>query len=88
MIINFLNCIYYNKLRIKIKNEFEIIDIEFYDVNFIDTKQKVINFIIRKNKSDNSKYYLNINKIISFNTIKNINEINLILKVLNLILEM
>ena len=73
---NFINCIYYNKLREFIYTNYTILDIvECNDDKFIDTLQDTIIFIIQNKKdviNNNSKFVLSINKFIIFNTKDNI----------------
>jgi len=65
---SFLNCLYYNKTRTFIYDNYTILSIEECDDTYIDTEQPTIIFIIQKNKkendgcdggSDNTKYRLN-----------------------------
>ena len=72
---NFLNCQYYNKLRIYIYNNYKIIDIiDCSNYSYIETTQDTIIFIIKNNNdiSLNTNYAININNSIIFNTIDNI----------------
>lgn len=56
---SFLNCIYYNKLRNYIKNNYCINKIIECKDNYIETKQETIIFIIsKKEKENNTKYVL------------------------------
>ena len=76
---NFLNCQYYNKLRIYIYNNYKIIDIiDCSNYSYIETTQDTIIFIIKNNNdiSLNTNYAININNSIIFNTIDNIIKIN------------
>jgi adenine-specific DNA-methyltransferase len=57
--LNFINCIYYSKIRKHIYENFAIIDIlECNDDNFMDTKQDTIVFILQKklDKSENNRF--------------------------------
>lgn len=68
---SFLNCLYYNKTRAFIYDNYTILSIEECDDTYIDTEQPTIIFIIQKKKKecygdgsdadaiDNSKYRLN-----------------------------
>lgn len=58
---NFLNCTYYDKTRIHIYNNFEILKIIDCDNNFIETKQETIIIILRKTdkKYENDIFCLN-----------------------------
>lgn len=76
---NFLNCQYYNKLRIYIYNNYKIIDIiDCSNYSYIETTQDTIIFIIKNNNDIrlNTNYAININNSIIFNTIDNIIKIN------------
>jgi len=69
--LNFINCIYYSKIRKHIYENFAIIDIlECNDDNFMDTKQDTIVFILQKklDKSENNRFALLKNNDIVFNT--------------------
>lgn len=69
--LNFINCIYYSKIRKHIYENFAIIDIlECNDDNFIDTKQDTIVFILQKklDKRENLRFTLLKNNDIVFNT--------------------
>jgi adenine-specific DNA-methyltransferase len=56
---NFLNCLYYNKTRKYILNNFKIIDIILCDDDYIETKQDTIILIIQnKLVSDNERFTL------------------------------
>jgi len=59
---NFQNCLYFNKVRQKVYNEFEILNLFECDDNYIETKQKTIILIIRK-KEKMTKSILNKNKL-------------------------
>lgn len=77
---NFLNCLYYNKLRVYINNNFKILNIiDCSNEIYIDTLQDTIIFIIQKTninatklKNNNNKFILNINNNLAYNTIDNI----------------
>lgn len=74
---SFLNCIYYNKLRIYISNNYRIIEIiNCSDLKFYDTFQETILIIIKKEKGNNNRYILKIKDIISYNTSDNIKRLN------------
>jgi len=69
--LNFINCIYYSKIRKHIYENFAIIDIlECNDDNFMDTKQDTLIFILQKklDKSENNRFALLKNNDIVFNT--------------------
>ena len=69
--LNFINCIYYSKIRKHIYENFAIIDIlECNDDNFMDTKQDTIVFILQKklDKRENNRFALLKNNDIVFNT--------------------
>ena len=76
---NFINCLYYDKLRRYINENYKIINIK--DCNndkYLETQQDTIIFIIQniKQTTDNNKYVLNINKYCIFNTCENILKLN------------
>jgi hypothetical protein len=81
---NFINCLYYDKLRKYINDNYKIINIiDCNDNNdkYLETHQDTIIFIIqniKENKDNkiNSKYVININKYTIFNTEYNINILN------------
>lgn len=52
--ISFCNCIYYNKLRELLYNDYYIIDIVEYSNLFIETQQETITLIIQKKEKDNN----------------------------------
>jgi adenine-specific DNA-methyltransferase len=72
---NFMNCLYYNKLRELISKKYKIISIIDCSSNnsYLETQQDTIIFIIQNtNIHDNSKYILEKNNNIIFNTEENI----------------
>jgi tRNA1(Val) A37 N6-methylase TrmN6 len=77
---SFLNCLYYNKTRDFIYNNFQIISIEECNDMYIDTDQQTIIFIIKKNTNNNAndKYILKhmSDKYTIFATKKIINRLN------------
>lgn len=77
---SFLNCLYYDKLRNKIFNEYKIIDIiNCDDDKYLETQQNTIIFIVqnRKNEaSSNKNFTLLINNYTIFNTIDKIKILN------------
>jgi len=69
---NFLNCLYYDKLRNYIYNNFTILHIENCSDNYIDTKQDTIIFIIQNindNHNLNKKFTLSIHSFTIFGDI-------------------
>lgn len=73
---NFLNCLYYNKLRNHIYHNYKIINIiDCSKCDYIDTEQETIIFIIQNKKADNNNYSITINNNIIFNTPININKL-------------
>lgn len=78
---NFLNCLYYNKLREYINTNFSIVSIiECYGEKYIETQQDTILFVIQNNKPTHiNNYCLKISDSIIFNTIDNIINIREIL---------
>lgn len=76
---SFLNCLYYNKLRNHIHNNYSILDIvSCYNDTFIETKQDTIILLIQNNKTKqyNNDFNIMINNNILFNTKDNIININ------------
>lgn len=70
---NFLNCLYYNKLRKHIYDNYSIINIiDCSKCNYIDTEQETIIFIIQNIKRDNNDYSISVNNNTIFNTPNNI----------------
>tara|TARA_R110001599_G_scaffold91712_1_gene240793 strand:+ start:101 stop:1318 length:1218 start_codon:yes stop_codon:yes gene_type:complete len=72
---NFLNCLYYNKTRNYINDNFMILNIAECNDNYIETKQETIVIIIKnidKQTEKNSKFCLNIGKFSIFGVPENI----------------
>lgn len=73
---NFMNCMYYNKIRKHIYNNYTILDIiDCNNDKFLETSQETIIFIIQNKKDinkQNNDYILTINKYIIYNTKLNI----------------
>lgn len=75
---NFLNCLYYDKTRKHIAENYSVIVIDECSDDFIETKQETIIFIIQNNvpeKGENLKYILHQNEYTIFGTETNINEL-------------
>lgn len=75
---NFLNCLYYNKLRFYINSNFTILNIINIDkCLFIDTEQPISIFIIKKTKTNKNEYQLIISNefIIFSDKISNLKEL-------------
>lgn len=73
---SFLNCLYYNKLRNHIYNNYKIISIvDCSSESYIETEQDTIIFIIQNKRDDNSEFALRFNDIIIFNSKDNINHL-------------
>ena len=62
---NFLNCIYYNKLRLYLK-EYKILDISISSEKLLETCQETCIFIIQKTKIETPEFFIYFNKIILF----------------------
>jgi tRNA1(Val) A37 N6-methylase TrmN6 len=78
---SFLNCLYYNKTRKYIYDNYLILNIIECDDNYIETEQQTIIFIIKNsNSNDNSKYILKhlSDKYTIFATYNIINKLNLL----------
>lgn len=60
---NFMNCLYYNKVREEIINHYQILDIiDCSSDKYIETQQDTVIFIFQKHKQlNNSKFVININ---------------------------
>ena len=73
---NFMNCLYYNKLRHHIYRNYTIVAIiDCSDCNYIETDQETIIFIIKKkdsNNNENGNYAIINGNYIIFNTNENI----------------
>ena len=71
---NFINCLYYEKLRKYINTNFKIIElIDCSDDKYIETQQDTIIFIIKKEKdADNNDFVIKINNYSILNTKENI----------------
>lgn len=76
---SFLNCLYYDKTRKYIYNNYQILDIFECDDEYIETKQETVTIIIQNKKPNmviNNNYCLKIEKYTIFGSKKNINELN------------
>lgn len=76
---NFLNCLYYDKLRKYINEKFTIIHIESCQDNYIDTKQDTILFIVQNTvdvKNTNIQYTLSIHTFTIFGDTHSIKILN------------
>ena len=75
---NFLNCLYYDKLRKHINNNYKIINIiDCYDEKYIETNQDTIIFIVQNKKGSNKRFVISkIKEYTIFNTYKNVRAIN------------
>ena len=76
---NFINCLYYSKIRNYIHENFAIIDIiDCMDDSFLDTKQETFLFILQKksDKSENNRFGLLANNDIVFHTSTNVSIIH------------
>lgn len=75
---SFLNCLYYNKTRKLIIENYSILHLSFANDKYLETTQETIILIIQNKKGINDDYYIKKDDIIIFNTkenIKNIKEI-------------
>jgi type I restriction-modification system DNA methylase subunit len=75
---NFLNCLYYNKIREYIISRYTIITITDCDGEFKETKQETVIFIVQNKKDDdniNNSYYIIVNGYTIFGTKENIQKI-------------
>ncbi len=69
---SFLNCIYYNKTRKFIIENYSIIHLLLVNDKYLETTQETIILIIQNKKGNNEDYYIKKDEIIVFNTIENI----------------
>ena len=74
---NFLNCIYYDKTRQLINNNYKIIDISECEDNYLETKQDTILMIIQKRNDNcfNNEAYVLKNQFTIFGTLSNISKL-------------
>lgn len=72
---NFLNCLYYEKTRRYIIDNFHILYIIECNDKYIETQQETIVIIIQNKIGDNNKFIIEINKNIIFGTIENIEKL-------------
>ena len=78
---SFLNCLYYDKTRKYIYENYKILHISECKDDYLDTQQETILFIIQNTMRppyiENKNYYLNIlDQFTIFGTIENINKLN------------
>jgi adenine-specific DNA-methyltransferase len=73
---NFLNCSYYNKVRIHIKNNYKLIDIIDCGNDFIDTGQHTHLLIVQNKIELNNKNIIELNNSVIFNTTDKIYQLN------------
>jgi len=69
---NFINCLYYNKSRKFIIDNYSIIHLSFANDKYLETTQETIILIIQNKKGDNDDYFIEKDELIIFNTIDNI----------------
>lgn len=69
---NFLNCVYYDKTRKFINENYRILDIIYCNDNYIETQQDTINIFIQNKKPKNKKFYFNTNNFTIFGSENNI----------------
>jgi tRNA1(Val) A37 N6-methylase TrmN6 len=69
---SFLNCIYYNKTRKFIIENYSIIHLLLVNDKYLETTQETIILIIQNKKGNNEDYYIKKDEIIVLNTIENI----------------
>ena len=72
---SFLNCIYYNKTRKFIIDNYSIIHLSFAIDRYLETTQETIILIIQNRKGFNDDYFIKKDDIIILNTKENIQEI-------------
>jgi adenine-specific DNA-methyltransferase len=69
---NFINCLYYNKARKFIIDNYSIIHLSIASDKYLETTQETIILIIQNKKGDNDDYFIEKDELIIFNTIDNI----------------
>jgi adenine-specific DNA-methyltransferase len=69
---NFINCLYYNKARKFIIDNYSIIHLSIANDKYLETTQETIILIIQNKKCDNDDYFIEKDELIIFNTIDNI----------------
>jgi hypothetical protein len=79
--LNFINCLYYNKLRTYIYSNYKIIDIvDCRNDIYIDTQQDTIYIVLQNTKNNiennNKRFAMKIDEYTIFNTEKNIQKLN------------
>ena len=72
---SFLNCIYYNKTRKLIIENYSILHLSLANDKYLETTQETIIFIIQNKKGFNDDYFIKKDEIIIFNTKENIKDI-------------
>ena len=72
---SFLNCIYYNKTRKLIIENYSILHLSLANDKYLETTQETIIFIIQNKKGLNDDYFIKKDEIIIFNTKENIKDI-------------
>jgi len=77
---SFLNCLYYDKTRKYINDNYQILHIIEYDDPYIETTQETITLIIKKINKDikNTEYIINIEGFTIFGTPENIIKLRLL----------
>lgn len=74
--MNFLNCVYYQKIRREIYNNFQIINImTFNEAKFIETQQQTCAIIVRNKKYNWFNHNFTLEQFTTFNTIATINKL-------------
>ena len=72
---SFINCIYYNKTRKFIIENYSIIHLSLANDKYLETTQETIIIIIQNKKGFNDDYFIKKDEIIIFNTKDNIKEL-------------
>lgn len=86
---NFLNCLYYDKLRKHIYKNYKIIDISTTEDDYIETKQEMIIFTIQNTDfTSNDDFTIIVNNYIVFNTKYNIKLLENLYKKSNFLVNM
>lgn len=72
---NFLNCLYYDKTRKHIENNYEILNIVECNDNYIETQQETILLMVQNKKPTQTNHIMNIGGYTIFGTVINIEKI-------------
>jgi adenine-specific DNA-methyltransferase len=71
---NFLNCVYYNKLR-KYLSGYTILDVYTSSEKFLETAQEICVFIVQKKQTKNQPFVIHFGEIVVFKPVNEIQKI-------------